>query len=292
MKKLILAALLAAAAPAAAQTPLPDANPAMWVVKDEDTTIYLFGTFHMLDGKSDWFNDEVKTAFDASQEVVLEAKLPENPADLQPLIVKYAVDPAGKTLSSKLPADMKARYEKTLGAAGIPAQAFEPLEPWFASIALTQVATQKLGLKGENGPETILTKAAKAKGMPIDELEGMEFQLSLFDRMPEAQQVKFLGQTLDGVEKIGETMAPMLKAWSDGDTEGLVRILNQSLADDPQLYDIMFTNRNKTWAEWIQKRLDKPGTVFVAVGAGHLAGKNSVQQLLAERGIKSARVSK
>ena len=61
-----------AAAPAAATAALPDADPAIWVVKDPDTTIYLFGTFHALDGKSDWFNEEVKTAFDASSELVLE----------------------------------------------------------------------------------------------------------------------------------------------------------------------------------------------------------------------------
>ena len=65
----------AASAPAAA--PLPDADPALWVVRDDDTTIYLFGTFHLLDGRP-WFNDEVKTAFDASNELVMEAILPED----------------------------------------------------------------------------------------------------------------------------------------------------------------------------------------------------------------------
>ena len=114
MKKLALAALLAAvAAPAlAAPAPLPNVSPAMWVVKDDDTTVYLFGTFHMLDGKRDWFNDEVKAAFDASSEVVLEVKLPDNPAELQPMIMKYAVDPKGKTLSQKLSPEVKSKLDK------------------------------------------------------------------------------------------------------------------------------------------------------------------------------------
>jgi uncharacterized protein YbaP (TraB family) len=295
MKKLILAAALAAvAAPALAQAPaaapLADADPALWVVKDKDTTIYLFGTFHMLDGKQDWFNDEVKTAFDASGEVVLEAIIPEDPAAIMPLIQKYAVDPSGKTLSSKLSPDVKAKYDKELASAGIPALAFDALEPWFAAMALTQVATQKLGLKGEHGPETIFTKAAKAGGKPVGELEGMEFQLNLFDKMPEAQQVAFLGETLDSMDKMGELLTPMVTAWGKGDTDGLVKIMNEGIDDDPALYDLIFTKRNAAWAEWVDNRLDTPGTVFVAVGAGHLAGKNSVQELLDQRGIKSARV--
>ena len=84
----------AAAPAAAAAAPLPDADPALWVVRDADTTIYLFGTFHLLDGRP-WFNDEVKAAFDASDELVMEAILPENPAALRPMVMRYAVDPHG-----------------------------------------------------------------------------------------------------------------------------------------------------------------------------------------------------
>ena len=81
---------------------MPDADPAMWVVKDKDTTIYLFGTFHVLDGKADWFNDEVRQAFDRSDEVVLEAIIPEDPASLAPLMAKYAMAPSGKKLTDQL----------------------------------------------------------------------------------------------------------------------------------------------------------------------------------------------
>ena len=134
MRKIRLAAAMAAVAwsgiAVAAEPARPDADPAMWVLKDDDTTIYLFGTFHGLDGKTDWFNDEVKAAFDASDEVVVEAIMPEDQAAMQPLIVKYAVDASGKTLTSKLSAEMKTKYEKTMAGIGIPAQAFEPLEPW------------------------------------------------------------------------------------------------------------------------------------------------------------------
>jgi len=292
MKKLVLAALLAfSAAPATAQAQRPDADPALWVVRDQDTTIYLFGTFHMLDGKSDWFNDEVKAAFDASQELVLEARLPEKPDDLKLLVAKYAVDPDGRTLSSRLPSKLKRKYERTIRESGLPPKTYDRFEPWFASIIVSQIATKKLGLVGEHGPEATLIKTAVARGMPIGELEGMEAQLVMFDRMPEAQQISFLKQAVESVRSVNQKMAPMLAAWSSGDTEGLVRVMNKTLEDDPALYEMMFASRNRIWAEWVANRLSRPGTVFLAVGAGHLAGRNSVQQLLGERGIASARVA-
>ncbi len=291
MKKLLFAAALASAAfPSYAAAPRPDADPAIWVVKDEDTTIYLFGTVHLLDGKSDWFNDEVKAAFDASQEVVLEAVLPEDPAALQPLIVKYAIDPNGKSLSSKLDAALKAKLDTQLAALGVPAAALEPMEPWFVSSALTTAMAQKLGLSGDHGAETIITKAAKASGKPISEVEGFEFQLALFDRIPEKVQVEMLAETLDEVADMEEFFEGMMKAWAAGDTEAVAKIMNEDADDSREQYELLLTNRNAAWAEWIDQRLDKPGSVFMAVGAGHLAGRDSVQDMLAKRGIKAARL--
>src|SRR3990170_2122414 len=81
---LAAAGIWASAAPANAPPRLPDADPAIWVVNDHDTTIYLFGTFHALDGKSAWFNDEVRTAFAASDELVLETVIPERHAIAEP----------------------------------------------------------------------------------------------------------------------------------------------------------------------------------------------------------------
>ncbi|MDQ3140194.1 MAG: TraB/GumN family protein [Pseudomonadota bacterium] len=288
IKTLLIAALMAGAAtPAFAQTAKPDADPAMWVVKDADTTIYLFGTFHLLDGKRDWFNDGVKTAFDASDEVVLEAIMPKDPAAIAPLMQKYAMDPSGATLESKLTPAVKAKF----AAAKVPTNAFGAMEPWFASIMLTGVGAQKLGLTPEHGPEAVITTAAEARKIPIGELEGMDLQLSLFDTMPEAKQMKFLGQTLDGMADLEKTFTPMLTAWSNGDVDGLATIMNEGVEDDQELYDLIFTDRNAKWAEWIDARMDKPGTVFVAVGAGHLAGKGSVQSFLATRGFESSRVT-
>lgn len=289
---LSLAPLALLAAPACAQSaaPLPDADPAIWVVKDPDTTIYLFGTFHALDGKQDWFNDEVKTAFDKSDELVVEVITPENPADLQPLIMKYGVDMSGKTLTSKLSPEGQKRLAEALGKLGVPANAFDIFRPAFAAISLTALQFQKLGITPDKGSEMILRKAAKDMNKPVGQVETAEFQLGLFAGLSEAEQIEMLEKTLAEQDKASEEVTKMLAAWSKGDAETMAQLIQKSEADGTALYKALFTDRNRNWAEWIDNRLDKPGTVFMAVGAGHLAGKDSVQSMLKARGIESARV--
>ncbi|HEX8442145.1 MAG TPA: TraB/GumN family protein [Allosphingosinicella sp.] len=297
MKKLLctaacLALGLATSALAAPTPALPDVDPALWVVKDKDTTVYLFGTVHGLDGKSDWFNDEVKAAFDKSGEVYLEAILPDNPAELQPIMMKHGMDPAGKSLGSKLTPDVKAKLEKVGPELGLPASAVlgSPMEPWMLNLTIGALAAMKAGLNPEFGADKQILKSARAAGKKVGELEGAEFQFSLFDKVPEALQVKQLGQTLDQMAQFKPLLTAMVGHWNKGDAEGLGKLLNQSAEQMPEFYKMVLTDRNATWAEWIDKRMDQPGTVFVAVGAGHLAGRDSVQSMLKTKGLRAKRV--
>jgi uncharacterized protein YbaP (TraB family) len=286
------AARSAPPAPPTSLAPLPDANPALWVVRDADTTIYLFGTFHLLDGRP-WFNDEVRTAFDASDELVMEAILPEDPASVTPMIMRYALDPNHRKLSDRLTRRQNAALGRALTAAHLPPTAFDSFEPWFVSMTLTVLGAQRLGISSGNGPETILINAARARHMPIGELEGLEWQIRLFDGMPEAQQLAQLRETLAQNDQMAAKLAPMLAAWSTGDVPRLARLMNEDEHDsaiDRTLHAMLFTNRNAAWATWIRGRLARPGTVFIAVGAGHLAGRGSVIDDLRAQGIQATRV--
>ena len=290
---LFLAAACLGASPALAQTPaqaaLPDADPAIWVVKDPDTTIYLFGTFHALDGKSAWFNDEVKTAFDQSKEVVLELPPEEDKAKLQPIIMKHALDTSGKPFVDRLSPAAKAKYVKALADIGAPANALDKFKPFFATLTLVMAGAQKQGFTAESGAEAIITKAAKDSGKPISGLETIDFQMGIFAGMSDAEQVKMLEETLDQLDNLGPMFAEMNKHWTTGDAKGFAKLMNEMDAQSPAAYKALLTDRNATWADWVQKRLDQPGVVFVGVGAGHLGGKDSVQAFLARRGIESTR---
>jgi len=294
LKCALLSATLFAATPALAQTPaaapLPDADPAIWVVKDPDTTIYLFGTFHALDGKHAWFNDEVKTAFDKAGELVLEIPPMDDPSTIQPLVMKYAADTSGKTLSEKLSPATREKLAKALGAIGAPPTAFDKFKPFFATLTLVMANAQKLGFTGQNGAEAVLTKAAKEEKKPIGALETIDYQFGLFANMSEAEQIEMLEQTLDQLDQLAPLFAEMNQHWTKGDSEGFAKLMNEMSAQSPAAYKTLLSDRNANWADWIDKRLDKPGVVFVGVGAGHLGGKDSVQDYLTKRGIKSERV--
>lgn len=290
MLKPTLAALALLFAPALHAQAVKDADPALWVIKDADTTIYLFGTVHVLKPGLGWFDEGVKAAFDKSDELVLEMIEPDT-ATMQGLIMKTALNPEGPTLTEKLPADKREAYAKAMTDVGVPAAALDRFDPWFAAVTLSIAGLPKLGYDPESGAERTLSVAAKAANKQVIGLETAEQQLGYFDALPEPLQVKFLVSTVDDYPRMATELDKMIASWSAGDPEALGKTMNEELADTPELSKVLLADRNTRWAEWIEQRLQKPGTVFVAVGAGHLAGAESVQAQLAKHKLTAARVA-
>ncbi|MEQ1552237.1 TraB/GumN family protein [Sphingorhabdus sp.] len=282
-----LAAEPTPAAPVA--VPTVDVDPALWVVKDADTTIYLFGTVHILKPGMGWFDEAVKTAFDKSDRLVLEMVEP-GAGEAQQLFAKYGLDQNGKTLSSKMTEDEKALFTKAMEKVGLPAAAFEPFDPWAAAVTMQVMGLQKGGYDVSSGVETQLTAAAKATKKPILGVETMESQLAIFDTLSQETQVKFLVEASKVVDDMNSSMDAMVALWAKPDPDGLARVMNEGLTD-PKLYSALLTNRNANWAAWINEQMKKPGTTFMAVGAGHLSGTTSVPKLLTAYGIDAERVA-
>lgn len=266
-----------------------DVDPALWVVKDEDTTIYLFGTVHILKPGLSWFDEGVRQAFDKSDRLILEMVEP-SPAESQALFTKLAIDTSGKTLRSKMTDADRPIYEAAMGKIGLPAEALDPLDPWAAAVTLSVVAMQKQGFDINSGAEKQLTAAAKAANKPIDGVETMEFQLGVFDGIPESEQIRFLIESAKVIDESEKMMDRMVELWGAPDPDSLGQLMNEGLASRA-LYDALLTRRNANWAKWIKAEMDKPGTTFMAVGAGHLAGPTSVQALLPAYGLSAQRVA-
>jgi uncharacterized protein YbaP (TraB family) len=275
--------------PVKAAPAVKDVDPALWVIKDEDTTIYLFGSIHVLKPGLGWFDDGVKTAFDSSDQLVLElVDLPA--AETQALFGKLAMDQQGKTLRSKMNDADRAVYDAAMGKLGIPSPALDPFEPWAAGITMSLMAMQKAGFDPNSGVEKQLTAAAKVSNKPIAGLETAEFQLGIFDTLPEADQIAFLVETAKMIDDTNSMMDKMVNMWGSADTESLAQLLNEGMTSRT-LYDALLTKRNANWAKWISAQMKKPGVTFMAVGAGHLAGPTSVQALLPAYGLTATRVA-
>ncbi len=283
---------LAFTLPACAQPAPPatqDADPALWVVRDKDTTIYLFGTIHVLKPGLSWFDEAVKTAFDRSGTLVLEMVEPDEETQRK-VVMSKAFDTQGPTLSEKLPADKRTAFTKALEENKLPAASFERMQPWFAAISLSVLPVQKLGYDAANGPEGILTKAAKAQKKQVMGLETFEGQMSIFDALSQKAQVDLLTSTIEELPTAGATMNTMVDTWTKGDPEGLAATMNENMKDSPEVKKALLTDRNAKWAAWIAERMRTPGRVFIAVGAGHLAGPESVQAKLGKYKLKAVRV--
>jgi uncharacterized protein YbaP (TraB family) len=277
-------------AAAAAAPATKDADPAIWVVKDADTTIYLFGTVHVLKPGLSWFDEAVKTAFDKSDTVVLEMIEPDLPT-MQGLIAKTALAPAGDpALTAKLPEAKRAAYAAELADIGMPAVALDRFKPWFAAMTLSVAPLTKLGYDPNSGAERTITTAAKAANKEMIGLETAEQQLGYFAGLTDQQQLDYLVNTIDDYAKAGPLLDKMVLQWSAGDPAALGGTMNDEMRKMPEIAKVLLTDRNSRWADWITARMAKPGTVFIAVGAGHLAGPDSVQVQLAKHNIKAERI--
>ncbi len=275
--------------PAVAKAP-GHAGPALWAVKDADTTIYLFGTVHVLKPGVTWFDGGVKRAFDRSDELVLEILEPENPAEMAAAMATSARTTDGVKLSDRLTPDARAKYQAAMTANGLPWAAFEGFYPWMAGMMLSVAPLERLGYKADLGAEKQLTAAARASGKPVGALETVEQQIGYFASLPIEHQIAFLNATVDGLPDMDAEFASLVGHWAKGEPNKLADEMNESLEATPELAQVLLVQRNARWAAWIRERLARPGTVFIAVGAGHLAGKQSVQAQLRGLGIASRRV--
>lgn len=285
----LLLVLLPVATPAedrAAALAPPPARPALWKVSDEDTTIYLFGTVHILPTGIDWYHGEVAAAFERSQQLVTE--IVEDGTARAGMMEKAALPPNQNLRAMLAPAD-KSRYEAALAQLGMPAASFDRYEPWLAALVLSIAPLSKAGFAPENGVDAALGQRAKTYGLAHDGLETYEYQLGLFDSLPLATQKVYLAQVVKDLPEVRTQIEKMTDAWKRGDAEGLAALMNAQ-EDYPGMFEILLTNRNKAWAGWVRQRMAQPGTVFLAVGAGHLAGPGSLQEQLAAQGLRAERV--
>jgi uncharacterized protein YbaP (TraB family) len=288
----LFALLFALALPGCATTLYaPDerfVTPAMWEVSDKDTTIYLFGTIHALTRDTAWFEGPIERAYAASDELVTELDTSDSQAVAQK-IATQALLPESQNLRELMqPAD-RAQFEEMMISLDMPVDSLDRIEPWYASIVLTLQLVRKRGFEPDSGVDTSLS--GQAEGKRRSALETVEQQIALFDTLPMDAQLVLLDETVEAASSAADTLQLMVDSWRRGEAAGRAVLMKKEV-DDPGLYKRLLTERTANWALWFERRLAQPGTVFIAVGAGHLAGKGSVQDLLQKRGVRVRRVRK
>ncbi|HUG45992.1 MAG TPA: TraB/GumN family protein [Sphingomicrobium sp.] len=282
-----------AQAPAQAAQPVPVeiARPAMWALSDEDTTIYLLGTIHLLPPNTVWRTPVIDRAIADSDSLIIETIIdPDNPAELIQALMILGRSPGLPPLVERIDPARRPALQAAIAKSGMPPAVFDQMETWTAAFTLLGVKFKEIGIAGQHGVEETLRNLFSAAGKPIGQLETNMEQLGYFDTLPESAQLALLEGAIETSDDISMDFDAMLKSWASGDVDAIAETFNRSLAPSPELREALLERRNANWSRWIVQRLDQPGTVLLAVGAGHLAGDDSVQAMLEAKGYRVRRV--
>ncbi len=312
LKRLLLTSSLAAfalvacsrddAAAVPTSTPTEDAaveaaptetGPAMWRLADDDSEIFLFGTFHILPADVGWTTAAFDKAMAATSTTITEVdtKSPAAQAKLTALVQELGLNPAGVTLTSTLGPDRAARFARLAGQYGLPMQSLEPLKPWLAMITLSVGVMQKEGFEAASGAEETILARASREGDKVAHLESAEYQIRALASLDEAEILADFDASLEQFAEFKAYSQRVLGAWQTGDVASLERETLAPMRDSaPGAFEILITARNRNWADEIDTLMQGDDDYFIAVGAGHLIGEDSVVDMLAEKGYAVARV--
>lgn len=267
--------------------------PAMWRLADDNTEVLLFGTFHLLPTDLQWTTGAFDEAMARTEITYTEADVssPEAQAALGALVQQYGLNPPGVTLSSILGAERFAKFSEVATGLGVPPAALEQQRPWLAMLSLSVLGFQQAGFNPQAGAESLISARAAEEGDDIRFLETAEFQIRTFGELPDEAILGNFDQTLEQLADLQLYADRMLTAWKTGDVDDLDEGFFKPLKTEaPELYEALLVTRNANWVDEIDDMMEGEGDYFVAVGAGHLVGEDSVVAMLRKRGYEVTRV--
>ncbi|MEL7491894.1 MAG: TraB/GumN family protein [Pseudomonadota bacterium] len=268
------------------------ADPAMWVVRDDDSEIWLLGTFHILPPGLDWRSDALARAIDAADKIYFEAEVDTPDAQQKTIqtLMTQGFLPKGASLSAMLGDDDATMLQQVSAEVGLPFEAVDTMRPWQAFLNLTVQYIVSQGFDPSSGVETVLLSEARVRGRDLGFFETVSEQLALFTSLDPEVELELLRLTLRDWDKQDEQFAELFRAWREGDVDAIDRLMNDTMrVDAPEVYDALLIQRNAAWGESIERLMAGRGRILVAVGAGHLVGDKSVPAILAEKGFDVSR---
>ena len=273
--------------------PVTWADPAAWHVRSDSADIWLLGSVHYLRQQDYPLPNVIDDLYRLADSLVMEL----DPDNLDPLVMQSGLIRAGKLPNSKslrTVIDEKV-YDLTMARAtelGPPISLLERFEPWLVALTLMDISMSKFGYQSSKGLEQYFLHRSGEDGKPIIGLESLSDQIGIFDALSWQDQQALLIQTLIDLESPEENMTRLLRAWREGNLEELTAELRGNFEHMPYMETALISARNQRWVIQLERLLNDGGRYLVVVGALHLVGKNSVINLLAERGHEVTRFVK
>jgi uncharacterized protein len=293
IRTIVLAAVasLALATSACAQGGL---NPALYVVRDANSTMYLYGTVHVRPRGTDWGDQDVRDALASADEIWTELEMtPDTDQRTQALALQHGMAPADRPLSSWLTADESARLDALAQRLGLPRAYLEGMQPWMAGLTLSLVPIMRAGYDPASGVDRSIDAYGDANGKTMRSFETPDQQIGFFAGLDDDTQRAFLREAIDEAEEGPAMLNDMTAAWERGDLDTLERLVVEDTREEyPDVYQALFVSRNNAWMDVLVRELNGAGVDFVAVGAGHLLGPDGLVEQMRARGYRVERVGR
>jgi len=269
------------------------AQPAMWAVRDADSTIFMLGTVHLLRPEMQWRTAALDKAIAEAEELWLELPTTDPAAmsgEMMPLVAKYGLSP-GKRLSDVLTLEEMKTLDEAAKLAGLSAAQLNMFRPWFAALTISNAAVMRAGYDPLSGVDSKIEALFAERGIKPKGLETAELQIKVFAGMTPEQELRYLRETMEEYGDAPIELDAMVDQWARADLAALeTMFVSEMKTEEPDLYAALLTNRNANWVTQIEDILAGEGVSFMAVGAGHLIGPDSVIAMLEARGVSAERV--
>lgn len=270
--------------------PEQDTRVALWQIEDKTGAVrgYLFGTVHALPPQVKWLRPAVGEALARSDRLVLEIAEPLDQKTAGDALADLAGTEGLPPPSQRLAPAYRAKLAEVYRKLGLSDADFADTESWAVALQLAAIAGQKAGADPDSGAEPALRKLAAGK--PVAGFETIHSQFGVFDALPTRQQQVLLQEVTVEAASDKDEEADMVSLWLRGDDLGIAREANEGFLADAGLHQALLTDRNRAWADQLDAMLKAGAKPFVAVGAAHLAGSDSLQRLMMARGWAIRRV--
>ena len=263
----------------------------LWEIEGSGNRILLLGSIHFLRADDHPLPSAIYEAYRQADVIVMELAIDEiSFAELQRVQLELAVDPRGRTLDQIVGSGAWRKARSLASAIDIELDMLQPYEPWFAALQITQLRLLQLGYDGSFGIETTISHQAREDRKPLRGLETLDEQLRALDELPAKAQSAFLLQTLEDAGEIDDSLDTVVTAWKQGDIETLDKLLLEGMDEQPEVYDRLLVQRNQRWTKAIIAMMNDTDDYLIIVGALHLIGEDSVQNMLDGAGIKTHRI--
>jgi uncharacterized protein len=253
------------------------AAPPIWVVRDKDSEIVLFGSIHVLPANLDWEPPALDRALKGADDIWFELPIdPQSEAYTAVLAQQMGVLPPNGSLFKLLPPADAALMSQVAATYQVSPLVLDRLKPWLAEIALAGGAYRKVGADATTGVE----KTISAMATPNAKRQAFESpaeQIGMLSAGSSEEQVASLRETLHEMAEKPDEYAVLVKAWMDSDIATLdAEALEPLRKASPELFKRLVSDRNARWTQVLDARMKGHGKTVVVVGVGHLIGPDGV----------------